>query len=1182
MKKIIFFLAFTIVNFTLYAQFIDKGIRPDIAQKSKIDIHPVKSEIKSVSLSHAIKGLPPVKKSSFPINSFKPNPTFNNVPPGVLQKTKEKIDNLKEFYPDEQGNGNRTTVPVIGTNFEGNEYNGYRPPDNAMAISSSGYIVSLTNCEINYYNSEGALLYQNSFEGFFNQPDYPLYDPKILYDPGANRFIMVILEGYTPSHSIVKVCFSMSDNPLNGWWVYNIAGDLTGGGNWFDYPAIGISTHDLYITGNMFNGNNDFQQTEVLMFQKEDGYNGNPMSFVYWTNISFSPSSIVPASGGKGTYGPGIYMIASDYGNQRYLLYHVTNDINHNPVMEAHSISAIFEYAGNAPQYGTSVLLDNGWTRIKSAFYQGFTLHFVHSTSNAAGFNRINYNRLSTWLLSNNSYSFGLDGYDYSYPSVAYNGISGYDDDALIGFLRSGTNIYPEFRVVKYDDSGVPSNSSVLVKSGETYIDVNPILGVERWGDYTGISRKPGCSPEIWVAGCYGKNTAYDNHAYGTWIAQVTDGGDEITVTSPNGGENWKAGTTCHITWNSNLPAAGIYCGAVKIELYKGSELYQEITSYTSSSNGSYSWYIPSNIPLDDNYRIKITSLGNSFVNDFSDNDFSIYNSVPNSPYLIFLTSVSTSRIDVNWNNVSYETGYHIFRSEDGGVTFFQVGTTGADTTVFQDTGLDTYTRYCYKVNAYNAAGSSGDIGPACTYTRQEPIIVSSPNGGEDWQQATSQVITWFDTISEDVIIELYLNDSYYSTIAYSTPSDESYSWTIPFDQPVSDFYKIKISSTVDSSAIHNYSDNYFTISAPSPPLEPDFLSLTVISCNQINLSWGNVSNETGYKILRSSGGSYSQIGLTEVDITTFQDTGLLPSTFYSYKIAPYNTAGSPQIINSLSVLTPAAPFVTVITPNGSDSLRQGVADTITWTGNIEGKVKIELYRNGNYSSTIDDSTSYNNVLWIVPSDQIPDSSYQIKITSVADTSLHDFSDTCFTIEENISPNILVQNTSIYSGENQCFDATNIITVAGDGNPVEVKSGGEANFIAGGKILLQPGFHAYSGSYCKAYITLTGDYCSTLQPVTLAASQEDDMNTIDEILEESVHEISLYPNPSTGNLTIDFHGKETTAEIRLLNLQGSEMYRASCHQQLAKKINISKLPRGMYLVLIKTPEKMYTQKVIKN
>lgn len=92
-----------------------------------------------------------------------------------------------------------------------------------------------------------------------------------------------------------------------------------------------------------------------------------------------------------------------------------------------------------------------------------------------------------------------------------------------------------------------------------------------------------------------------------------------INVNSPNGGENWRRGTTRVISWSS-LGNPGTY---VKIELLKGGVLNRVINSYTPN-DGSYSWSIPSSHALGSDYKIKITSTSNSLYKDTSNGNFTI------------------------------------------------------------------------------------------------------------------------------------------------------------------------------------------------------------------------------------------------------------------------------------------------------------------------------------------------------------------------------------------------------------------------------------------------------------------------------------------------------------------------------------------------------------------------------
>jgi hypothetical protein len=327
---------------------------------------------------------------------------------------------------------------------------------------------------------------------------------------------MILLHGSTASTSKVIICFSKSNNPQNGWWTYKITGNPLNNNCWFDYPSVGVSNNEIYVTGNLFVTNGSFNQSIVYQIPKAAGYAGNNLNWQYWANLSSTPytaTSLVPASYGfQGNYGPGIYFVSSrSSGDNRIRLWDLTNDMGNNPQMNSYTINTTsYSPSADAAQLGSTDKLDNGDCRIQNAFYLNGIVHFVFHSDVGSGWNGINYNRLTVSNATNLSSTFGLVGsYDYSYPAVAPFSTSLSDKSVMIAFLRSSASIYPQVRVINCDNN-LQWSSSTLVKSGETF--VNFLSGDERWGDYTGISRRHNSStPKIWLAGCYGANIVSQN-----------------------------------------------------------------------------------------------------------------------------------------------------------------------------------------------------------------------------------------------------------------------------------------------------------------------------------------------------------------------------------------------------------------------------------------------------------------------------------------------------------------------------------------------------------------------------------------------------------------------------------------------------------------------------------------------
>ena len=435
----------------------------------------------------------------------------------------------------------KAITPEIGSSFEGNWSTQQTPPDNSMAISNSGWIVSTNNDGILYYSTDGTASFGAFWNDFFAGQglNANIYDPKVLYDSGSDRFFMVVLHGSDAASSKLLLCFSQTNNPNNGWNIYQLAGNVLNNNCWFDYPCIGVSNNEVYLTGNLFtSGNNQFQSAILLQIDKNSGYNNQSLNWQYWYNLQsdIGAFTLVPASWGQsGNYGPGVLLVSNASGGEnRYVVWDLTADLGGNPALNAYTVNvAQYGPAADAQMPGTSDLLDNGDCRIMGAFYLDGKLHCIHHGDVGQGWNGLLYTRIDLGNLSPTQTSYGAPGViDVSYPQLTSFATSTSDPNVMVAFLASSSQVFPEVNVVNCD-ANMQWGQNTLVKPGETYVDF--IQGEDRWGDYTGMARKHnGAEAEVWLAGCYGANVQGTlNNTWKTWIAQV--GGGPSAVNEPGG-----------------------------------------------------------------------------------------------------------------------------------------------------------------------------------------------------------------------------------------------------------------------------------------------------------------------------------------------------------------------------------------------------------------------------------------------------------------------------------------------------------------------------------------------------------------------------------------------------------------------------------------------------------------------
>ncbi len=96
-----------------------------------------------------------------------------------------------------------------------------------------------------------------------------------------------------------------------------------------------------------------------------------------------------------------------------------------------------------------------------------------------------------------------------------------------------------------------------------------------------------------------------------------------ITVTSPNGGENWQVGLTQNITWTSS----GVTNVKIEYSTNNGTS-WSTIIASVAATPASYSWIVP-NTP-NTQCKVRISDAGNTVINDISDKPFQLSSAVTN------------------------------------------------------------------------------------------------------------------------------------------------------------------------------------------------------------------------------------------------------------------------------------------------------------------------------------------------------------------------------------------------------------------------------------------------------------------------------------------------------------------------------------------------------------------------
>lgn len=459
-----------------------------------------------------------------------------------------KVENEKRFPRKYSHNSSRSSInpPGVMKNFIGNPYNNRVPNDNDLAISNAGQLISVINSTIYVYDvNTDSILRTFTLDAFAQTLGLPhsKYDPKVVYDPLADKFVMVFLNGFLDSTSRIIVAFSQTNNAAGNWNVYALPGNPLNNATWSDYPVIGISSHELFIGINTFtNGstnNSGFTESCFWQVKLADGYNGNTLTTAYYNNLKPAPTqydalfNICPVMGGSTSYGPDMYLLSNRNlmtQSDTFYVIHVSDTLPNSVLTMDTVIASVKYFIPPTARQSNGHTFDTNDSRILAAFIENDTIQFVQSCLDTISGNAAVYHGFITNLNGTKQiHAYILsDTLDLGFPNISYAGNGTGDNRAIINVNHSSATVYSGWSAYNSDGNGNYSTRKE-VKAGNTYVNI--LSGIyERWGDYTGSQRKYNENGVVWAVGSYGNLVGATGRRNATWIAELTLNGASLSV----------------------------------------------------------------------------------------------------------------------------------------------------------------------------------------------------------------------------------------------------------------------------------------------------------------------------------------------------------------------------------------------------------------------------------------------------------------------------------------------------------------------------------------------------------------------------------------------------------------------------------------------------------------------------
>jgi hypothetical protein len=525
-----------------------------------------------------------------------------------------------------------------------------------------------------------------------------------------------------------------------------------------------------------------------------------------------------------------------------------------------------------------------------------------------------------------------------------------------------------------------------------------------------------------------------------------------ITVTSPNGGETWAGASTQNISWTSS----GVTQVNIDFSTDGGSSWVPIATNHSALST-PYPWLVPGAGPLGSTQcRVRVTSATNSLITDMSDNNFTIPPSgiivmVPNGGESyqngqmasIRWSAQSIVNVDIDYSSNNGSTWTAIITNIPAARTFYSwVIPTGINSSQMRVRVKDNSNS-----NVLDVTDASFTVSPPRSinsrkyrggnfdgYSRDnnllKSITVTSPNGGEVWNGASMQNITWNSQNVDNVRIEFSSNNgSTWNVIQSTYPAGTgTFPWQVPSAGTTgSTQCLVRVSNATDLN-LTDLSNGTWTIPASLVTvLSPDGAEV-FYNGSMRPIRWTSQS-VVDVRIEYST-----NLGSTWNLIT---DSIPAPRTFFSW-LVPTGVNSQQALIRVMDRLNPtvadtsnnvflirgnptinsnkfrggsfdgyasdnsAPKSLQLLTPNGGETWSGATIQNVTWTSQNISNVMLEFStNNGSSWNTIINTypASTGTFPWTVPgAGPLGSTQCRVRVSDATDNTLNDISDAVWTI----------------------------------------------------------------------------------------------------------------------------------------------------------------------------------------
>jgi Tol biopolymer transport system component len=469
-------------------------------------------------------------------------------------------------------------TPFAFDDFQAQPDGGVIPPDTHGAVGLNKVMSTLnTNYQVQQ-KATGVVLSSVTIGGFWSATGASNpYDPKTLYDPYNNRWILTAVSDRGTAASSILVAVSQTPDPNGLYHLARFDADFNNS-LYADFPSLGFNKNWITVSVNMHaNSTTAFAESRVLAIDYPAARGGVFNSPRFFTGLTQARGgfNIQPAVTYSATEANEYLVAHGGAASATYTFFAMTGTPSNAALRAAvtkpnqlgpWTQPGAADVLPQAPEpNGTGTRkIDSRDSRILSLVYRNGSIYFCQTVGLPAGRQPTTIDRTAAqWVQATASGDFVQGGRVedpsatqtnggtwYAFPSLSVNR----ENSVLMGFSQFSANGFASaayaFRAAS-DPAGT-MREPVVYKAGEGYYEKTLGGTRNRWGNYSNTQVDPANDRDFWTIQEYAATpvgTGTDSGRWGTWwaravppsangkIAFVTDrdGNSDIYTMEPDG-----------------------------------------------------------------------------------------------------------------------------------------------------------------------------------------------------------------------------------------------------------------------------------------------------------------------------------------------------------------------------------------------------------------------------------------------------------------------------------------------------------------------------------------------------------------------------------------------------------------------------------------------------------------------